>query len=40
MPEGDSIWRAAARLHAALAGRVLLRSDLRVPRLATADLTG
>ncbi|MCJ1681055.1 DNA glycosylase [Streptomyces sp. APSN-46.1] len=40
MPEGDSIWRAATRLHAALAGRELLRSDLRVPRLATVDLTG
>lgn len=40
MPEGDSIRRAAARLHTALAGRALVRSDLRVPRLATADLTG
>ncbi|MFJ7207993.1 Fpg/Nei family DNA glycosylase [Streptomyces sp. NPDC098789] len=40
MPEGDSIWRAAARLHAALAGRELVRSDLRVPRLALTDLTG
>ncbi|ROQ95422.1 endonuclease-8 [Streptomyces sp. 2132.2] len=40
MPEGDSVWRAAARLHAALAGQELTRSDLRVPRFATADLTG
>lgn len=40
MPEGDSIRRAATRLHAALAGRELTRSDLRVPRFATADLTG
>ncbi|MFF3313898.1 Fpg/Nei family DNA glycosylase [Streptomyces sp. NPDC003035] len=40
MPEGDTIWRAARRLHSALAGRVLTRSDLRVPRFATADLTG
>nr|MDT0666448.1 DNA-formamidopyrimidine glycosylase family protein [Micromonospora sp. DSM 115978] len=40
MPEGDSVLRAARRLHAALAGRVLLRSDFRVPRFATADLTG
>ncbi|MFD3698250.1 Fpg/Nei family DNA glycosylase [Streptomyces sp. NPDC058646] len=40
MPEGDSVHRAAARLHAALAGRPLTRSDLRVPRFATADLTG
>ncbi|MCB5181708.1 DNA-formamidopyrimidine glycosylase family protein [Streptomyces antimicrobicus] len=40
MPEGDSVWRVARRLHAALAGRELVRSDLRVPRFATADLTG
>ncbi|MEV8535370.1 DNA-formamidopyrimidine glycosylase family protein [Streptomyces sp. NPDC051211] len=40
MPEGDSVWRAARRLHAALAGETLTRSDLRVPRFATADLTG
>lgn len=40
MPEGDSVWRAAARLHEALAGKRLTRSDLRVPRFATADLTG
>ncbi|MBT2407462.1 nuclear transport factor 2 family protein [Streptomyces sp. ISL-87] len=40
MPEGDNVWRAAARLHAALAGRELTRCDLRVPRLATTDLTG
>ncbi|MFD9033615.1 Fpg/Nei family DNA glycosylase [Streptomyces sp. NPDC059567] len=40
MPEGDTVWQAARRLHSALAGRVLTRSDLRVPRFATADLTG
>lgn len=40
MPEGDTVWRTARRLHSALAGRVLTRSDLRVPRFATADLTG
>ncbi len=40
MPEGDSVWRAARRLDAALAGRVLVSADLRVPRHATADLTG
>ena len=40
MPEGDVVWAAAHRLHAALAGRVLPRSDFRVPRAATADLTG
>ncbi|MFJ3234567.1 Fpg/Nei family DNA glycosylase [Streptomyces sp. NPDC086787] len=40
MPEGDTVWQAARRLHEALAGSVLTRSDLRVPRYATADLTG
>ena len=40
MPEGDVVWYAARRLHKALAGRALTRSDFRVPRLATADLTG
>jgi endonuclease VIII len=40
MPEGDVVWYTARRLHEALAGRALTRSDFRVPRLATADLTG
>ena len=40
MPEGDVVWYTARRLHEALAGRVLIRSDFRVPRLATADLSG
>ncbi|MER6530080.1 DNA-formamidopyrimidine glycosylase family protein [Streptomyces sp. NPDC001508] len=40
MPEGDTVWQAARRLHGTLAGRVLTRSDLRVPRYATVDLTG
>ncbi|WP_327719726.1 DNA glycosylase [Streptomyces sp. NBC_00490] len=40
MPEGDTVWQAASRLHTALAGKVLTRSDLRVPKFATADLTG
>lgn len=40
MPEGDTVWYAARRLHEALAGRVLTRSDFRVPRFATADLSG
>ncbi|MEU7031722.1 DNA-formamidopyrimidine glycosylase family protein [Streptomyces sp. NPDC046275] len=40
MPEGDTVWYTARRLDEALAGRVLTRSDLRVPRFATADLTG
>jgi endonuclease-8 len=40
MPEGDVVWLTARRLHEALAGRPLARSDFRVPRLATADLRG
>ncbi|WP_306233170.1 DNA-formamidopyrimidine glycosylase family protein [Agrococcus beijingensis] len=40
MPEGDTIHRAALRLGAAMAGRELVRSDFRVPKLATADLAG
>jgi endonuclease VIII len=40
MPEGDVVWRTAEDLHQALAGRELTRSDFRVPRFATADLTG
>ncbi|MFF0742386.1 Fpg/Nei family DNA glycosylase [Streptomyces sp. NPDC004111] len=40
MPEGDTVWQAARRLHAALAHRSLTHADLRVPRFATADLAG
>lgn len=40
MPEGDTVWLAASRLHEALAGRVLTTTDLRVPSLATTDLSG
>ncbi|WP_372404227.1 DNA-formamidopyrimidine glycosylase family protein [Streptomyces luteireticuli] len=40
MPEGDTVWRTARDLHRALAGAPLVRCDLRVPALATADLTG
>jgi endonuclease-8 len=40
VPEGDTVWLAAQRLHAALAGRVLVRAELRVPRLAAVDLAG
>ncbi|XVV37497.1 Fpg/Nei family DNA glycosylase [Streptomyces sp. CA-100214] len=40
MPEGDTVWQAARRLHDALAGKVLTRSDFRVPRYALVDLTG
>jgi endonuclease VIII len=40
MPEGDVVWRTARQLDQALSGRVLKHSDFRVPRFATADLTG
>ncbi|MEE2522527.1 DNA-formamidopyrimidine glycosylase family protein [Pseudarthrobacter sp. J75] len=40
MPEGDSVWRACAELHAALAGQKLTASDFRVPRFATLNLAG
>jgi endonuclease-8 len=40
MPEGDTVWNTARTLERALAGEVLTGSDFRVPRLATADLTG
>ena len=40
MPEGDTVWLTARRLHQALAGRVLTTADLRVPQLATCDLRG
>lgn len=40
MPEGDTVWLTAHRLHQALAGRALTTSDLRVPALATVDLRG
>lgn len=40
MPEGDTVWNAARRLNEALAGTILTRFDLRVPKHATADLRG
>jgi endonuclease-8 len=40
VPEGDTVWLAAQRLHAALAGKQLVVSDFRVPQLATTDLAG
>lgn len=40
MPEGDTVWLAARRLDDCLAGHVLVASDLRVPQLATVDLSG
>ena len=40
MPEGDTVYVLARRLDAALAGRTITRSDVRVPRYATVDLSG
>lgn len=40
MPEGDTVFQTARRLDEALAGQEVTRFDLRVPRHATADLTG
>ncbi|HJR44092.1 MAG TPA: DNA-formamidopyrimidine glycosylase family protein [Actinomycetota bacterium] len=40
MPEGDTVFVAAARLRDALGGDAIVRSDLRVPSLATVDLAG
>lgn len=40
MPEGDTVIRAAARLHRAFAGRELTRAELRWPTLAAARLSG
>ncbi|NUL44333.1 formamidopyrimidine-DNA glycosylase [Cellulosimicrobium funkei] len=39
MPEGDSLVRLADRLRPVLEGQRLLRTDFRVPRLATLDLS-
>lgn len=40
MPEGDTVFQTAARLHRALAGQELVIADLRWPSLAEADLVG
>lgn len=40
VPEGDAVRRTARRLARALDGRVLTRTDFRVPQHATADLAG
>ncbi len=40
MPEGDTVWKTAQLQNAALAGVTLTGFDLRVPKFATADLTG
>ncbi|MBV5246705.1 Fpg/Nei family DNA glycosylase [Mycolicibacterium sp. PAM1] len=40
MPEGDTVYRTAAKLRDALEGRELTRCDIRVPRYAAVDLSG
>jgi len=40
VPEGDTVWLHAHRLNEALAGASLVRSDFRLPELATVDLAG
>lgn len=40
MPEGDTVFRTAAKLRDALEGKVLTRCDVRVPKFATVDLSG
>jgi endonuclease VIII len=40
VPEGDTVWRTARRLHQALAGQTLTASEIRVPQHATVDLAG
>ncbi|MFY0407701.1 DNA-formamidopyrimidine glycosylase family protein [Solicola sp. PLA-1-18] len=40
MPEGDTVYRAAQNLAAALDGEVLVKTDFRVPQLAVTDLSG
>ncbi len=40
MPEGDTVFRTARRLHEALAGGEAITFDIRVPGSATADLRG
>jgi endonuclease-8 len=40
MPEGDTVLRTARRLDQALAGRPLVRTELRWPTLGEADLAG
>jgi endonuclease VIII len=40
MPEGDTVFRTAAKLREALEGKTLTRCDVRVPKFAAADLSG
>ena len=40
VPEGDSVYKAARRMAAALVGRTVTASDFRLPQYATTDLSG
>lgn len=40
MPEGDTVWRTAHRLHQVFAGQALTECDLRWPGLSTLDFAG
>ena len=40
MPEGDTVHLAATRLKVALQDKILTKTDFRVPRFATVDLSG
>ena len=40
MPEGDTVWLVASRLHTAFRGHELVHTDFRVPQVATVDLRG
>ena len=40
MPEGDTVWRTADRLHRALAGALVTRVELRWPSAPLVDLSG
>lgn len=40
MPEGDSVFQTAHRLRKHLAGKTLVRGEIRHPRLSTVDLAG
>jgi endonuclease VIII len=40
VPEGDTVLQTARRLHHRLVGKILVRGELRHPRLSTMDLSG
>jgi endonuclease-8 len=40
VPEGDTVWNSAQVVGRALTGQRVQRGDFRVPRLATADVSG